>query len=309
MDSVLQVDNFRKTFHVGFFRKRVEAARGISFEVRKGEIFGLLGPNGAGKTTTIKTILRLIRQSEGTIRLFGESEPSAQTLRKIGYLPENPYIYQYLRAEEFLDLCARLTGVASGQRRERITAMIARVGLAHAVDRPIGKFSKGMMQRVGLAQALLHSPDLLILDEPMSGLDPVGRREVRELILEQRTQGKTVLFTSHILSDVERLCDRVAIVQRGVVTAYGSIQELLRDTTQKFELIVARATPEIEALLESRAVVRPLERGLRVEVDGAQALREILRWIVEHDLQIMSLNPHRESLENFFLNEPEAVPS
>jgi ABC-2 type transport system ATP-binding protein len=217
--SVLEVKALHKTFVLGLFRKRVEAVRGVDFEVRPGEIFGILGPNGAGKTTTIKMVLRLIFPTSGAIRLFGTDSPGPEQMRRIGYLPENPYVYQYLKAHEFLDLCGRLCGLDAKARAERSEAMIDRVGLRHAIDRPIGRFSKGMTQRIGLAQALLHDPEVIILDEPMSGLDPIGRKEVRDLILEERARGKTVVFTSHILSDVERLCDRVAIMHRGKVTA------------------------------------------------------------------------------------------
>ena len=173
-DIVLEVDGLRKVFHIGFFRKRVEAVKGTSFNVKRGEIFGLLGPNGAGKTTTIKAILRLIFPTEGEIRIFGRSADDREAAKRIGYMPENPYVYQYLKPLEFLDLCGRLVGIPKADRRIRSEEMIDKVGLREAMDRPIGKFSKGMMQRIGLAQALLHDPELLVLDEPMSGLDPIG---------------------------------------------------------------------------------------------------------------------------------------
>ncbi|NOQ82882.1 MAG: ATP-binding cassette domain-containing protein [Myxococcales bacterium] len=163
-DLVLEVEGLRKVFHIGFFRKRVEAVNGTSFNVKRGEIFGLLGPNGAGKTTTIKAILRLIFPTEGEIRLFGRSADDREAAKRVGYMPENPYIYQYLKPLEFLDLCGRLVGLSKADRLARSEAMIDKVGLRHAVDRPIGKFSKGMMQRIGIAQALLHDPELLILD-------------------------------------------------------------------------------------------------------------------------------------------------
>jgi len=232
---ILAVRGLAKTFYVGFFRKKVEAVRGIDFEVRSGEIFGLLGPNGAGKTTTIKMLLGLISPMAGTIELLGSASRGPATMRRIGYLPENPYVYQYLKPLEFLDLCGLLCSMSREDRRDKGRAMIERVGLADAVDRPIGKFSKGMMQRIGLAQALLHEPELLVLDEPMSGLDPLGRREVRELIAEQRESGRTILLTTHILSDVEALCDRVAILRRGKVSHLGRLEELLTPGIETLE--------------------------------------------------------------------------
>jgi len=246
-ETVLRVRDLQKTFRVGFFRKRVESVRGVDFEVRRGEIFGLLGPNGAGKTTTIKMVLGLVFPMAGTIELFGRTGRDRATMARIGYLPENPYVYQYLRPLEFLDLCGRLTSMGAEDRSARGRAMIERVGLAHALDRPIGKFSKGMMQRIGLAQALLHEPELLVLDEPMSGLDPIGRKEVRDLILEQREEGRTVLITTHILSDVERVCDRVAILQAGRVRHAGRLEELLSPGAQTLEdLFVRDASPSGE---------------------------------------------------------------
>jgi ABC-2 type transport system ATP-binding protein len=225
--AILNIENLKKTFRIGFLRKRIEAVRGVSFSVNQGEILGLIGPNGAGKTTTIKCVLQLIMPSEGQIQIFGADASSRHVRQQVGYMPENPYIYQYLKPLEFLDLCGRLAGMDGPSRRKRAQELVERIGLAHATDRFIGKFSKGMMQRIGLAQALIHNPSFVILDEPMSGLDPIGRAEVRSLILEQRTAGKTLLFTSHILSDVETLCDRVVIMNQGLVSLEGSLQSLL----------------------------------------------------------------------------------
>jgi ABC-2 type transport system ATP-binding protein len=247
-EAVVEVKDVYKTFRLGFWRKKVEAVRGVSFEVRRGEIFGLLGPNGAGKTTTIKTLLRLVFPTRGEVKIFGKSPDDRDAMRRLGYLPENPYVYQYLKPLEFLDLCGRLVGMPAAERSKRGKAMLERVGLADAVDRPIGKFSKGMTQRIGLAQALLHEPELLILDEPMSGLDPIGRKEVRELIQEQRDQGKTLMFTSHILSDVEVLCDRVAIMNEGVITASGALSELLQKQTLEDLFVRKAAAPVLEHL-------------------------------------------------------------
>jgi ABC-2 type transport system ATP-binding protein len=300
---VLQVQDLAKTFHIGFFRKRVEAVRGVSFDVRPGEIFGLLGPNGAGKTTTIKSVLRLIFPSRGSVRLFGE--PVGQDgLRRLGYLPENPYVYQYLRPLEFLDLCGRLCGMDPPSRRRRAAELLERVGLDDATDRPIGKFSKGMMQRVGLAQALLHDPEVLVLDEPMSGLDPIGRRMVRDLLIEQRRRGKTLLFTSHILSDVEMLCDRVAIVHRGQVTDQGPLHELLRPEVRRVELELEAVGADLrEALHRAATDVREMEGRTVAVVEGDTHIPDLLAEALRTGARIVAVTPQRETLEDLFVRD------
>ncbi len=301
-DLVLEVKGLRKVFRIGFFRKRVEAVKNASFSVRRGEIFGLLGPNGAGKTTTIKSILRLIFPSEGEIRIFGRPAGDREAAKRVGYMPENPYVYQYLKPLEFLDLCGRLTGMPKVERRERSEAMVDKVGLRHAVDRPIGKFSKGMMQRVGLAQALLHDPELLVLDEPMSGLDPIGRKEVRDVLLEQRARGKTLLFTSHILSDVELLCDRVVIMQRGEITSEGQVSDLLESAGRQVEIRLSGASAALKTSLASRAVVVDDGAGhLTLRADGDRAIDEILRISNAAGARLDALVPVRQTLENLFL--------
>ena len=301
-DIVLEVKGLRKVFHIGFFRKRVEAVKNASFSVRRGEIFGLLGPNGAGKTTTIKSILRLIFPSEGEIRIFGRPAGDREAAKRVGYMPENPYVYQYLKPLEFLDLCGRLTGISKVERRERSEAMVDKVGLRHAVDRPIGKFSKGMMQRVGLAQALLHDPELLVLDEPMSGLDPIGRKEVRDVLLEQRARGKTLLFTSHILSDVELLCDRVVIMQRGEITSEGQVSDLLESAGRQVEIRLSGASAALKSSLASRAIVVDDGAGhLTLRADGDRAIDEILRISNAAGARLDALIPVRQTLENLFL--------
>ncbi|MEZ4337982.1 MAG: ABC transporter ATP-binding protein [Sandaracinaceae bacterium] len=303
-EVILSVRDLHKTFRIGFFRKKVEAVRGIDFEVHEGETFGLLGPNGAGKTTTIKMVLRLIFPMKGTIELFGDREGRPETMKKLGYLPENPYVYQYLRPLEFLDLCGRLVGMDGPTRRKRSREMVERVGLAHAVDRPIGKFSKGMMQRIGLAQALLHEPSLLILDEPMSGLDPIGRKEVRDLILEHRSRGATIVFTSHILSDVEMLCDRVGILRQGKMTHYGRLTELLRPETRRVEIVLADASDALEAELAALASATRREEGeLVIEIEGTDGGQPVLQRALEAGARIVSVTPARETLEDLFVRD------
>ena len=301
-DLVLEVEGLRKVFHIGFFRKRVEAVNGTSFNVKRGEIFGLLGPNGAGKTTTIKAILRLIFPTEGEIRLFGRSADDREAAKRVGYMPENPYIYQYLKPLEFLDLCGRLVGLSKADRLARSEAMIDKVGLRHAVDRPIGKFSKGMMQRIGLAQALLHDPELLILDEPMSGLDPIGRKEVRDLLLEQRKRGKTLLFTSHILSDVEELCDRVVIMQQGKITSEGRVHDLVETAGRRVEIRLSGASHALKDALSSRGAILDYGGGhLTLRVDGQDAVDEIIRVSNAAGARLDAMIPERQTLEKLFL--------
>ncbi len=304
MTEVVNVQCLKKTFHIGFFRKRVEAVRGVDFQVREGEIFGLLGPNGAGKTTTIKMILRLIYPSSGSVRIFGVGPENRKSMHRVGYMPENPYVYQYLTPIEFLDLCGRLMGMSRQRRRSRVDEMISRVGLSHAADRPIGKFSKGMMQRVGLAQALLHDPELLVLDEPMSGLDPIGRKEIRDVLLEQRRAGKTLMFTSHILSDVEMLCDRVVILNRGKVTAEGHMRDLLKSEARQTEIELAHVTPELrDELMQLGATVTHEEPKFVVHIEGDEGVEQALQAALGRGAQVVGVTPHRETLEDLFVRQ------
>ncbi len=300
--AVVEVSGLVKTFRIGFFRKRVDAVRGIDFEVRRGEIFGLLGPNGAGKTTTIKMLLQLIFPTKGTIQLFGSSKNHLEAMQRVGYMPENPYVYQYLKPHEFLDLCGRLHGFGSAERRKRADGMIERVGLTHAVDRPIGRFSKGMMQRIGLAQALLHDPEFLILDEPLSGLDPIGRKQIRDILIEQRRAGKTLLFTSHILSDVEMLCDRVVILNQGLVTARGSLDELLSSDVRRVTVELTAVNDELRERLEALAQdARMVEGRLSLTIEGDQRVPEILDLARDGGARIEAVIPERETLEGLFV--------
>jgi ABC-2 type transport system ATP-binding protein len=302
-DVVLTVNDLYKTFRIGFFRKKVEAVRGVGFEVKRGETYGVLGPNGAGKTTSIKSILRLIFPDRGDIRLFGAAL-SKDSLRRVGYLPENPYVYQYLRAPEFLDLCGRLMGMDRSLRKKRAAEMIELVGLGHAVDRPIGRFSKGMTQRVGLAQALLHDPELLILDEPMSGLDPIGRKQVRDIILRERQAGKTIIFTSHVLSDVEMLCDRIAIINKGQVVARGTLDELLRREVRRVRVQVAGLSSDLEReLVDEGLSVRRVDEMAHLTLEGDQEVGGLLTRLLAAGVTVVEVEPERETLEDLFVRK------
>jgi len=220
---LLEVAGLRKTVKVGFRRRPVEILRGVDLEVHQNDVFGLLGPNGAGKTTTIKTVLGLMRPSAGSVRL------GLPDLSRVGYLPENPYFYDYLSGREFLSFCGQLFGIDANVRRERVDRLLAEVGLEAAADKHLRKYSKGMLQRIGIAQALINDPELVLLDEPMTGLDPIGRREVKVIIQRLQERGKTVLFNSHILSDVHELCTRIAIIRGGTVVWQGTVPEAMAE--------------------------------------------------------------------------------
>ena len=301
--AVLEVEGLEKTFVLGFFRKKVQALRGVTFQARQGEIYGVLGPNGAGKTTTLKVLVGLIFPDRGQARVFGERAPSPHAARRIGYLPESPYFYEYLRPLEFLDFYGRLFGIPAAERHRRAKALLERVGLSHAMDRPLRKFSKGMLQRVGLAQALINDPELLILDEPMTGLDPIGRKEVRDLILEEHRRGKTIVFSSHILADVELLCHRVAIIQNGKVVDEGPLSTLLRPEVRRVEIELGNMPDAaIEELRRGTAEVVVRSNGVVVvSVIGEALTGPILTTALGAGAQVLSLTAHRETLEDLFV--------
>jgi ABC-2 type transport system ATP-binding protein len=304
-ESVLEVGELHKTFFVGFLRKRIDAVRGVSFDVKRGEIFGFIGPNGAGKTTSIKMILQLIFPTRGQVKLFGRSSIDPNARRRLGYLPENPYIYSYLKPLEFLDLCGQLTGLSARQRRQRSEALVHRLGIAHALDRPIGRFSKGMTQRLGFCQALLHEPELLILDEPFSGLDPIGRKDMRDLMLEQKAQGRTILLTSHVLSDVEVLSERVAIVRQGRIVAYGAIDDLLRPEVRRVDVELADVSAQLRESLERAAQsVQKLDDQVTLAVvEGDEGLPPLLKLALSGGARVLAVTPHRETLEDLFVRK------
>lgn len=304
-----------KDYTVGFFRKQPRRALdGLSLRVDAGEVFGLLGPNGAGKSTTLKLLLRLIFPTSGTARVLGRELNDVAMHARVGYLPENPYFYDHLTAREFLNYVGELFGLASAERRRRVGQLLDRLGLADSSDVPLRKFSKGMVQRVGIAQALMNDPELIFLDEPMSGLDPLGRREVRDLILELKAGGKTVFFSTHILSDAEMLCDRVAILNRGRLQGCGELREILSLGVSVTEVVLEN--PALELLSElrpySRTAVKTGNR-LRVEIAEEAALATVLGVIVRRGAKVVSVNPVKMSLEDYFMaqmgNGAEKPPS
>ena len=287
-EHVISAEHLHKTFVLGFWRKKVAAVSDVTFSVDRGEIFGFLGPNGAGKTTTIKMLMGLIFPSGGKAEVLGRPIPDRQAKRRIGFLPENPYFYDYLTGQELLDLMGRLFGLERRERRRRGGELLERVGLAAAAKMPLRKYSKGMLQRIGIAQALVNNPELVVLDEPMSGLDPIGRKEIRDLILSLKQEGKTVFFSTHILSDAELLCDRVAIIVGGRMRDQGRLDELLSPRLLHTELVVARDGDK-----------RMIKLGPEVDVNAAIASA------LGEGRTVVSVTPRSESIEDLFVREVE----
>ncbi len=299
---VLRVSGLAKRFPKPFTRKVVTAVNGVSFEVHAGEIFGFLGPNGAGKTTVMKMLMGLIAPSGGTMEILGARAPSPPTMARVGFLPENPYVYPYLSPREFVTLCGRLSGLGGSALRDSAVRVLARVGMGTAMDRAVRTLSKGMLQRVALAAALVHDPELLVLDEPMSGLDPVGRKEVRDLILEEKRRGSTVFFSSHILSDVERLCDRVCILRKGEVVVAGALRDLLSAGNRHSEVTVGGASKSLrDALASIASATREVGDLLVMDVEGDEAVRNVVQRALADGARLESVTPRRETLENLFV--------
>ncbi|MBI3933666.1 MAG: ABC transporter ATP-binding protein [Acidobacteria bacterium] len=298
----IEISGLSKDYAIGFWRKRPwRALDGLSLSVERGEVFGFLGHNGAGKTTTLKLLTGLIFPTEGTATIQGLPIGNPEALRSIGYLPENPYFYDYLTAEELLDYFSRFFPMSPEQRRERREIVLEQAGLTEFRNLALRKFSKGMLQRIGIAQAVLHNPEIVLLDEPMSGLDPVGRRDVRNLILQLKSEGKTVFFSTHILSDAEALCDRVAILHRGKLVGVGQIAELLKRQSG-FEAIIESCPATLLPPLQALAAAPVLASGGHHRVEVAEAkVQELLGLCAAHSLRLLSLNPLRVSLEDYFV--------
>ncbi|MBI3474193.1 MAG: ABC transporter ATP-binding protein [Acidobacteria bacterium] len=298
----IETNNLEKTYAVGFWRKKPRIAlHPLNLTVQEGEVFGFLGPNGAGKTTTLKLLMGLVFPTSGSARVLGMEVDDVRVKAQIGFLPEQPYFYDYLTARELLEYYAQLSGVPAKERATRVDNMLARVGLADAARTQLRKFSKGMLQRVGLAQAILHDPKLVFLDEPMSGLDPMGRREVRELIEQLKREGKTVFFSTHILSDAEALCDRVAVIQKGELRGVGAVADLTRQVQGKIEIIfTGRAVPTALSSLGAEAHASGDVVIAVLREDHQDAALDILR---REKLRLISLTPVRKSLEEYYVQK------
>jgi len=299
-----------KDYFVGFWRPRpYRALDRLSIEVGRGEVFGFLGPNGAGKTTTLKLLMQLVFPTSGGAEILGRPLGDVAVRRRIGYLPENPYFYDHLTAEELLDYYGRLFGLTGADRKQRVAATLDRLGIGPERRLQLRKFSKGMLQRVGLAQALLNDPDVIFLDEPMSGLDPLGRRDVRALMLELRDQGRTIFFSSHILSDAEALCSQVGIVAKGRLAAAGRIADLGEFAVQGWELVMAGVPAAALERVRARARRVVAVAGDRYVIDlAADGHPEaLLRELTAAGATLVSLNPVRETLEDVFIRRVAAM--
>jgi ABC-2 type transport system ATP-binding protein len=300
--AVLVTRGLSKSYRTGHvIQGRRPALQDLDLELRRGEILGYVGPNGSGKTTTLKLLVGLLRPDRGAATVFGEPLESPAWRSRAGYLPEHPYLYDYLTPAEYLDYVGRLFGVDRKKRVERTRELLALVGLERSAGVPMRRFSKGMLQRAGLAQALVNDPELLLLDEPMSGLDPIGRRLARDLILEQRRAGKTVLFSTHILSDAEAMCDRVAVLRAGRLLRVGPLAELLRVDVAHMEVLASGVAAQAPGL-DAAARVVPLGDRLRLEVEEPSLGRLILA-IEAGGGRVLGVQPVRRSLEDYFFEE------
>lgn len=313
----IEINGLTKEYRVGFWKTQIKRALdSLNLQVESGEVFGLLGPNGAGKTTTLKILFRLVFPTAGTARILGKELNDSTMHQRVGYLPEHPYFYDHLTPEELLLYTGRLFGLGKDELRRRVNQLLDRVGLSQSRNVPLRRFSKGMVQRAGIAQALINDPEVVFLDEPMTGLDPIGRREVRDLILQLREAKKTVFFSTHILSDAETLCDRVAILNRGQLQGCGELRNILSLGTSATEIILENPSEviwdELRPLVFS--VVRTGDR-VRLEIRDESNVDKVLAIALRSKAKVVSLNPVKMSLEDYFIakvssaNNDPAVPA
>lgn len=303
---MLEVRNLTKVYRVGFWGRRVDALSELTLEVETGRIFGLVGPNGAGKSTAIKLFLGLIRPTSGTGIIDGHPIGSPESRRRLGFLPENPALYEFLTAEEYLALAGSLVKLEKKVLREETDRLLELVGLTHARDLAIRKFSKGMVQRLGLAQALVGDPAIVILDEPMSGLDPIGRKDVRDIMFKLRDEGRTVFFSTHILPDVEAICDRVALLSKGRLTDIGRLDDLLSNRVRAVEVTASSLAPDLaERLVKERSGRAQGEGRVLVSFPSHDEANRFVAEIVAAKGTVESVVASRENLEDLFMRRAE----
>ncbi len=305
MENIIEIENLTKDYEVGFWKKKkIRALDGLTLNVERGQIFGFLGGNGAGKTTTIKILTSLIFPTEGSAKILGSPISDVKMHGKIGYCPENPYFYDYLSARELMMYFGELFGMDKSESKRKTEELLTKVGLDEKDwTKQLRKFSKGMLQRVGLAQSLINSPEIVFMDEPMSGLDPIGRREIRELIAELCENGTTIFMSTHILSDIEALCDRVAIMRNGKLAATGKLDELLASESQQFEINVKGISSDIISAKFPDLKFNLKPNGANIYVDDENEVEKILATVREAGGKLVSVQPVKQSLEELFVKK------
>ncbi|HMS83103.1 MAG TPA: ABC transporter ATP-binding protein [Nitrospira sp.] len=301
----LRIHGLTKEYRIGFSRRSVLALDHLDLEIDEGEVFGFLGHNGAGKTTTIKLLMGLVYPTAGEAWILDRSIRDVGVKQSIGFLPESPFFYEYLTAEEFLTFYGQLFGIGGVTLTKKIDELLELVSMTDARRRPLRKFSKGMLQRIGIAQALINDPKLVILDEPMSGLDPVGRRDVRDIILRLKQEGKTIFFSSHILPDVEMICDRIAVLVKGRLKAVGTVQELAGASSVTSIELVAQDVSEstVAGIQDWGATATRRGHHILIKLEDDKRVNDVIERIIRQNGRIVSLTPHKQSLEEFFLTE------
>ncbi|MFQ6013641.1 MAG: ABC transporter ATP-binding protein [Thermoplasmata archaeon] len=301
----IKTEGLAKEYRVGFWRKKVRVLHDLHLEVYEGEIFGYLGPNGAGKTTTLKLLMGLALPTAGRAFILGRQLPDVKVKAEVGFLPENPYFYEYLTGREFLAFYGRLFGIRGKALQDRTGRLLSQVGLEASADLQLRRYSKGMLQRIGLAQALINDPELVLLDEPMSGLDPIGRKEVRDLILRLKEEGKTIFFSSHIIPDVEMVCDRVGILVGGRLREVGRLEELVSAEVESIE-VTASGLSEWAREQVARYALRPVVQSsekILIIIRDEESLAEVLRLLLEAKARVHAVSLHKRSLEEHFLRK------
>lgn len=306
-NAVIKTENLTKTFKVGFRGKSFAALKGLNLEVNNGEIFGFLGPNGAGKTTTIKILMGLIYPTTGNAWILDKEVGDVEIKNRIGFLPEQPYFYDYLTSIEFLRFYGQLFGLTGVELRARIKNLLSLVGLEDAADTQLRKFSKGMLQRIGIAQAVINQPDLIVLDEPMSGLDPIGRKEIRDIILRLKDDGKSVFFSTHIIPDVEMICDRVGILMKGELVNVGRLDEIMDARVKYVEIIARNVSREMLAHIAAMdSSVHEAWDHVSIKVKDENMTDVILQLVRDGKGRVVSVVPQRETLEEYFMKKTGA---
>jgi len=302
---VLKTEGLTKEYRTGFWRTRVRALHDLNLAVHQGEVFGYLGPNGAGKTTTLKLLMGLIYPTAGRASILGQDVQDVAVKAQVGFLPENPYFYDYLTGREFLHFYGQLFGLPYRDRRQRIDELLHAVGLSKAAELQLRKYSKGMLQRIGLAQALINDPQVIVLDEPTSGLDPVGRKEVRDLILDLKGRGKTVFFSTHIVPDAEMICDRVGIIVAGRLTRVGTLEELLGSEVERIEITASGFDEAVDSQIDQWSVRPPARHGDKVlfAVNTEKEASQAMEFLLGRGAAVHAVHPKRRTLEDLFLRE------